>query len=168
MALLSKAFHSRQASEYHTTLCLESGNKAVIVFFPTDNTNWWCQKSSVGCTVLTCSRQNLQNINKEDLAKSTGVVPAKYPPKVKLERISTTLECQSWENYAYLGLWGLWGFYSKVKLTFASWRRGSFLVGKILINTRILWDPFLVGIPLIGVGHGTQVISMHKHSWGSR
>ena len=46
----------------------------------------------------------LRNRNKEDFAKSTGVVPAKYPPKVKLERISITLECQSWENYAYLDL----------------------------------------------------------------
>ena len=41
---------------------------------------------------------------KKDLAESTGVVPAKYPPKIKLERISTTLECQSRENYAYLDL----------------------------------------------------------------
>ena len=58
----------------------------------------------MNCTILTCSRQNLQNKNKEDLAKSIDVVPAKYPSKVKLERISTTLECQSWENYAYLDL----------------------------------------------------------------
>ena len=35
--------------------------------------------------VLMCSRQNLQNKNKEDLAENTGVVPAKYLPKVKLE-----------------------------------------------------------------------------------
>ena len=60
------------------------------------------------------------------------------------------------------------GFYSRVMLTFVSWWRGSFLVGKILINTRILQDSFLVGIPLLGVGRGTQVISMHKHSWRSR
>ena len=32
-----------------------------------------------------CSRQNLLNKNKEDLAKSIGVVQAKYPSKVKLE-----------------------------------------------------------------------------------
>ena len=32
-----------------------------------------------------CSKQNMRNRNKEDLAESTGVVPAKYPPKVKLE-----------------------------------------------------------------------------------
>ena len=40
-----------------------------------------------------CSRQNLQNRNKEDPTGSTGMVPVKYPPNVKLERISTTLEC---------------------------------------------------------------------------
>ena len=38
-------------------------------------------------------RQNLRNKNKEDLTESTGVVLAKYPSKVKLERISTTLQC---------------------------------------------------------------------------
>ena len=54
--------------------------------------------------VLMCSRQNLRNRNKEDLAESTGVIPAKYPPNVKLETISTTLECQCWENYTYLDL----------------------------------------------------------------
>ena len=32
-----------------------------------------------------CSRQHLRNKNKEDLVESTGVVLAKYPPKVKLE-----------------------------------------------------------------------------------
>ena len=36
-------------------------------------------------TVLTCSRQNLQNRNKEDIAEITGMEPAKYSPKVKLE-----------------------------------------------------------------------------------
>ena len=36
--------------------------------------------------------------HREDLTKSTSVVLAKYSLKVKLERISTTLECQSWEN----------------------------------------------------------------------
>ena len=45
---------------------------ATIIFFPTDDANWWCQKSSVSCTVLMCSRQNLQNKNKEDLAECIG------------------------------------------------------------------------------------------------
>ena len=31
---------------------------------------------------------------------------------------------------------------------------------KILINTRVLWDPFLVGIPLIMVGRRMQDISI--------
>ena len=48
--------------------------------------------------MITYSKRNLRNRNKEDLAESTGVVPAKYPPKVKLERISTILECQNWEK----------------------------------------------------------------------
>ena len=35
----------------------------------------------------TCTTQK-----REDLTESTGVVPAEYPPKVKLELL-TTLEC---------------------------------------------------------------------------
>jgi len=55
-------------------------------------------KSSVSCTTLTCSRQNPRDRNKENLTENTGVVLAKYHPKVKLKRISTTLEYQSWEK----------------------------------------------------------------------
>ena len=36
--------------------------------------------------------KNLHNTKAEDLKRSTGVVPAKYPPKVKLELL-TTLKC---------------------------------------------------------------------------
>ena len=43
-----------------------------------------------------CPRQNLRNKGEEDFRKSTGVVLAKYPPKVKLENFFTTLECQNW------------------------------------------------------------------------
>ena len=39
---------------------------------------------------------------REDLAESTSMVPAKYPPKVNLELL-TTLECQRGVNYVYLG-----------------------------------------------------------------
>ena len=36
-----------------------------------------------------CFRQNLHNIEREeDLTKRTGVVPARYPSKVKLENFS--------------------------------------------------------------------------------
>ena len=41
------------------------------------------------------SKQYLHNTKREDLTESIGVVLAKYPPKVKLELL-TTLECQSW------------------------------------------------------------------------
>ena len=70
-------------------------------------------------------------------------------------------------NYAYIGLWGFWGFYNSVELVFVSWRRESFLVGKILINTRNWWDPFLIGIPSIMVNCGVQDISLYRYSWGS-
>ena len=53
------------------------------------------EKSTVSYTVLTSSKQYLHNTKREDLIESTGVVPAKYPPKVKL-KLFTTLECQSW------------------------------------------------------------------------
>ena len=42
------------------------------------------KKSSMSHTIPTCSTPNLPNIEK-DLTKSTGVVPAKDPLKVKSE-----------------------------------------------------------------------------------
>ena len=59
----------------------------------------------------------------------------------------------------------LWGFYNSVELTSVPWRRGSFLVGKILINMRILQDPFLIGILLIRVNSEVQDVSLYTHSW---
>ena len=63
-------------------------------------------------------------------------------------------------NYAYFDLWGLWSFYSSVELTSISSRRRYFLVEKILINIRILWNLFLVGISLIMVERRMQDISI--------
>ena len=40
-------------------------------------------------------------------------------------------------------------------------------MGKIFINARILWDPFLIGLPLIRVSRGAQDISLYIHAWGS-
>ena len=52
---------------------------------PTDD----AKKSSVSHTILTYSISDLHNTKKEeDLTESTGVVPAKYLPKVKLENSS--------------------------------------------------------------------------------
>ena len=50
-------------------------------------------------------------------------------------------------------------------MTFVTWLRGLFLVGKIFITTRILRDPFLVGIPLIRVSRGAQDVSLYIHAW---
>ena len=47
------------------------------------------KKSSVRHTVVTYSIPDLPNTEKEeDLTESTGVILAKYPPKVKLENSS--------------------------------------------------------------------------------
>ena len=50
------------------------------------------RKSTVSYMANTQSQRHLHNTKKEDLTESTGVVPAKYPPKVKLELL-ITLEC---------------------------------------------------------------------------
>lgn len=50
------------------------------------------KKPPVSYTVLTYLKQHLHNTKREDLAEKTGVVPAKYSPKVKLELL-TTPEC---------------------------------------------------------------------------
>ena len=50
------------------------------------------RKSTVSYTVHTCSKRHLHNTKREDLAESTGVVPAKYSLKVKSEFL-ITLEC---------------------------------------------------------------------------
>ena len=49
-------------------------------------------KSPVRYRANTLSNDNGATQKREDLTESTDVVPAKYPPKVKLELL-TTLEC---------------------------------------------------------------------------
>ena len=56
-------------------------------------------------------------------------------------------------------------FYSCIELTSIHFHRGPFLVGKIFINTRVLRDYSLVGIPLIGVSRGAQDVSLYTHVW---
>ena len=48
------------------------------------------KKSLVSHTVLTCSTPDLSNTEK-DLRESTGVVPAKDPPKIKSEESSNNI-----------------------------------------------------------------------------
>ena len=56
------------------------------------------------------STLDLPNTEK-DLTESTGVVPAKDPPRVKSEESSNNVrEYELWRNCAYLFLEGLWVF----------------------------------------------------------
>ena len=68
------------------TFCLRDKTMIDYSYFPQTAPIDDTKKSSVSRTVLTYSIPDLPNTEKkEDLTKSTGVVPAKYPPKVKLE-----------------------------------------------------------------------------------
>ena len=68
------------------------------------------------------SRQNLYNTEKEDdLTKSIGVVPAKYPPKVKLENFFTILKWQSYGKLCVPCFLRALSFYSSVEPTFVSY-----------------------------------------------
>ena len=62
-----------------------------LIFLPIDDANWWCQKNHQWATQSLHARNNTCIIKREDLIESTGMVSAKYPPKVKLELL-TTLE----------------------------------------------------------------------------
>ena len=67
------------------------------------------------------------------------MVPAKDPLKVKLENFHTS-------RVAELG---------EIMCTLVCEGFGFFIIGRVdIINTPILWDPFLVGIPSIRVSHG--------------
>ena len=57
---------------------------------PTDD----AEKSTVSHTASRACN-NTCKMKRKDLIESTGMVSAKYPPKVKLELL-TTLECQNW------------------------------------------------------------------------
>ena len=57
------------------------------------------------------------------------------------------------------------GVFMVGKVDIVPWHRGLFLVGKIFITTRILRDPFLVGIPSIRVSRGAQDVSLYIHTW---
>ena len=68
------------------------------------------KKSLVSHTIPTCSTLDLPNTEK-NLTESTGVVPAKDPPKVKSKESSNNVgEYELQRNCAYLFLEGLWVF----------------------------------------------------------
>ena len=90
--------------------------------------------------------------------ESIGVVPAKNPPKIKLENLCNSRVPKLGENYAQLGLRGFWGFYSSIRLTLVPWPKRRFLVGEILFNSRILQNSFHIGVFLTRVFHRVQDI----------
>ena len=69
------------------------------------------------------------------------MVSTEDPPKIKSEKPFTTLECQSWGELLVPCFQGLWGFYSSVEPTSISCVGRRFLIGKIIINGRILQNP---------------------------
>ena len=81
-----------RASKYHATLCPGSDRLKYAKHFPQTAPINDVEKSTVSYTAFMCLQQHLHNTKREDLAESIGVVPAKYPLKVKLELL-TTLEC---------------------------------------------------------------------------
>ena len=96
------------------------------------------------------------------------MVPAEDPPKVKLENFLHNFRVPELGELSIPWFMRVLGFLLLVGLIFIPWHRGLFLVGKIFINVCILWDPFLVGIPLIRVSHGAQDVSLYVHGWGPR
>ena len=132
--------------------------------FPINGANWWCRKNHQWATQsLHTPDKNLHNAKAEDLKRSTGVVPAKYPPMVKLEKslVHNSRVLELGGNCAYFRLWGFWGFYSSVGLKSMPWSRSSFLIGENLFNPCIFRNPFLVGVFLIRGKRGAQDISLY-------
>ena len=120
----------------------------------------WCWKSLVSCTVLTCSRQNLRNKEKR---KTLQRVPVWYQPNTlrrSSQRMFSVLECQSLGKLCVPYFLRVLGFYSDVESNSISWARRCFLMGKILINVRILWDSSHIRIPLTKVNCRVQDISI--------
>ena len=112
--------------------------------------------------VLTCSKQYLHNTKREDLTKSTGVVPAKYVPKVKLE-LFTTLECQSWGKLCISGFVRVLGFLQQQRVNILSLSQKSFPYRSL--HEHIQRNPFLVGVLLISTKRETQDISLYMQTW---
>ena len=83
-------------SKYYASFCLEGDNIAYksLMSFPQMTPTDDAEKSTASHKVLTCSKQCLHITKRENLTESIGMVPAKYPPNVKLE-LFTILECQN-------------------------------------------------------------------------
>ena len=117
--------------------------------------------STISCTVHTCSKRHLHNTKRENLAESTGVVPAKYPPKVKSEFL-TTLECQS-GSIMHTLICEVLGFLQWQEINLLSLGQKSFPYRSLY--ECIWWNPFLVGVLLSSTKRGTQDNSLYMQMW---
>ena len=120
------------------------------------------EKSTVSHTVLTCSKQYLHNTKRENLGKSTGVVPTKYPPNVKL-KLFTTLECQNWGKLCVPQLVRVLGLLQQQRVDIFSLVQKSFPYRSPY--KRILRNPFLVRVLLISTKCEAQDISLYTQMW---
>ena len=71
--------------------------------------------------------------------------------------------CIKWKFYFHYYHWW-WCRKSSVShmiLMCSRW----YLIGEILFNLCILWNPFLVGVFLFMVKHGVQDVSLYTHAW---
>ena len=57
------------------------------------------------------------------------------------------------------------GFYSSMGLIFVPWPRRSFLVGEIFFNSRILRDPFLIGLSWLELSVGHKIFPCQPRQW---
>ena len=94
-------------------------------------------------------RNNTCKMKRKDLTESIGVIPAKYPPKVKL-KLLTILKCKSWGELCVPQLVRILGLLQQQKVNI------FFLIQKSFSYRspyeRILRNPFLVGV-FISIGH---------------
>ena len=135
---------------------IDQNNKQCFYFIFDD-----AEKSPMSHIVLMCSKQYLHNKKREDLTESTGVVPAKYPPKVKLE-LFTTLECQNCDQLCVPVFLGSLGFYNSVQPNSFACITSLFLIGQIFINVRIFQNPPHVRISFILGLYGLGLIVRRK------
>ena len=121
------------------------------------------EKSPVSHTVLTRSKSNSTCTTKRnDLAESTGVVPAKYPPKVKSELFSQLQSAREGELCVPWFVRAL-GFLQQQRLTPFPWSRSLFLIE---VSLGVFYGILSIQESLLGfTKRGGQVIYLYTQTW---
>ena len=120
---------------------------------------WWCLENHQWGTQQTRDPTTPAQHKKKGPNREHWCGADQIPSEgqVRTSRNSRVLEREV--NYAYLGWWGYWGFYSSRAWAFPNRIRSIFLLGTSL--ERDLRDPFLIRIPLDLVKRGEQAISWY-------